>query len=561
MLGGRRKRGGLSLGGVLLVSAIISVLALGLTRLSVAHLWLSGRSNSGLEASTLANSAASAALARILERPAYGASDPDIVVETPRGRAVVCFSKERARELGIPHSTNNLDGTTPVEGSLRRSVQAATVHVVATSTSGDSRRTVEAVLRLPPFPWAIVAGGTLVTRERVLVASLPEGVWPPPDESELLPADLLANANDRRAVVLGGGSTITGDVESPGQIVFQGNPVIVKGEVRPGVDPVEIPQLHAVDYDPARMGLDFQDIQGPIEASAVLPLDGAVRRDETLEVAGLELSGAHLFVDGDLIVHGPVTGKGVLVCTGDVSIEDVSLEGATELAVVAEGEVKLRGRGPGGSLVRGLFYAGESFEARDITLAGVLITGRATAGVELENARVLAEEVTTPTTASSGSIAQATYRVGGINNGDDMPMIRLVGDFSNVTEPSGRAGLFEPICHLTVTPTDGGFPVTVSATGWAVPDFNIAPRTLNSPEEVEPFVEELAVMVFEHFPASRYQPIGVNAVMNVLRQGLTVALDGAEGGGEEPAAISITGDLSRFLPFEDRVRVVSWFEQ
>ena len=557
----RGQKRGLSLGGVLLLSAILSVLALGLCRLSVAHLWLSANSNSGLEASALANSAASAAMARILENRDYGPSDPDIIVETSKGRAIVTFSQERAELEGIPHSTNNLNETVPKEGSLNSLVAPATVHVVASATAGGSRRTVEAVLRLPPFPWAIVSGGTLETREGVMVGALPEGQWPPPPDNELLPADLLANSFDDRAVVLGEGSTVLGDVESPGQVVLDGDEVTVRGEVRSGVAPVQVPQLDPRDYDPVTMGLDFEELGGEIDSTSVLPLTGAVRRSENLEVAGLEMNGTHLFIDGDLTVRGAITGTGVLICTGDIDIQDVTLHGATELAIVADGSVNLRGGGRAGSLVRGLFYAGDSFTARDITLAGVLITGRANAGVELENARILAEEVA-PTTLTTTGIEPATYRVGGLN-ADDMPRgLRIMSDFSNLNAPSRLDPMFEPLFLLGVAPTEGGFPVTLTLTAGAVPTLSFPTRTLRDPDDVEQYIEDLRTYLLSQLPASGYMTSSVQAMLGVLAQSLLLALDGSGAGSSGGnVAISLTGDLSRFLPFEDRVRVTSWFER
>lgn len=80
---------------------------------------------------------------------------------------------------------------------------------MARGESGGVTKTVEAVLRVPPYPWAIASGGKVETRNGVLIGSLPPGVWPAPPIEELLPADLLANSDDSEAIRLGEDSTIS----------------------------------------------------------------------------------------------------------------------------------------------------------------------------------------------------------------------------------------------------------------------------------------------------------------------------------------------------------------
>lgn len=550
----RRSRG-LSLGGVLLAGLVLSVLVLGLTRLSVAHLWLSTRSNTTLNASSLVNSAASAAMAKVLEKATYGPSDPDIVLERPQGRAVVTFSPERGRALQVPHSTNNLNGTSPVEGYQGRVVAAGTALVIATCEFGGSRRQVEAVLHAPPFPWAIVAGGTLQTKERVLIGSIPEGAWPPPPDDELLPADVLANSTDSRAIVLSGQCSVLGDVESPGGIVLEGREVSVKGEVRPGSAPIKVPQLEATKYDPEAMGLDFDDLSQLDTSADVVPIQGAAKKRGDLEVNGLRLEGGQLYVEGNLTVRGSVTGTGALICTGNLDLQGLKLDSATELAVLADGQVDLRGTGPVASAVKGLFYAGGGLSAKDLTVVGTVVAGRAQGQVELENARVLSEPAPAPVPEGDG-----TYYIG---ESTPLPPGQTGRAPANLTRISLQRPDYSYGFSLKVQRTNPqqSYPVTISVgTGFVI----TSPRsfTLNRPQDIQRVINFFS----NSFESGR---LVSNRTVNLPRidtegffrslLGNAISPEGlSEVGG---LAVNLEGELSRFLPFEERVRVLSWVER
>ncbi len=548
-------RRGFSLGSVLLLGLVLTVLMLGLTRVSVGHLWLTTHSNSTLRASSMVNSAASAAIAKLLEKSNYGATDPDIVLERNQARAIVTFSQERAEGMGIPYSTNNLDGTVAKEGFGGRSVAPATALVIATCTLGGSQRTVEAVLKLPPFPWAILSGGTLQTREKVVIGSIPKGLWPPPPDDELLPADILANAGSRRAIVLDGQCWVHGDVESPGGIVLEGRGVQVKGEVRPGVAPIEVPQLRAAQYDPVSMGLDYDDLEGLDPSATTVPIQGAARKQGDFEVNAIRLEGANLFVDGNLTVRGSITGTGTVICTGNVDLKGVTLEAATDLAVLADGRIDLRGTDSAASAVRGLFYAGEGMSARDLTVVGTVVAGRSFGEVELENARVLLEPrpESSPTPSDTAYIGEATLLPAGQTGPAPANLTKISFD-----RPAYPYGFSLKVTHANPqTP----YPVTVTVG----PGFVLSGTrtfTLRNERDIQGMINFFS----QSFQGGRLDP-PMNRVVSLPRistvsffQNLISRAISPAGWQSSNPAIDLEGDFSRFLPFESRVRVVSWLE-
>lgn len=543
----------------MLAGLVMAVLVLGLTRLSTAHLWLSTRSNTALKVSSLVNSVTSITMAKLLEKPTYGAADPDIVLENDAGNAVVTFSPQRAQALSIPYSTNNLEGTAVAEGYEGRTVAPGTVLVIGSCNVGGMRRTVEAVLRLPPFPWAIVSGGTLKTQDKVLIGSIPAGQWPPPPEDELLPADILANAATERAIVLSGDCSVLGDVESPGGIVLEGEEVRVKGEVRPGVDPIHVPELRASQYDPEVLGLDYDGLEQLDPSASEVLIQGTARKRGNLEVNGLRLEGGNLYVDGDLMVRGSVTGRGTLVCSGHIDIQGLTLDSATELALLADGRVDLRGAGQAGSSVRGLFYAGDGLSARDLTVAGTVVAGR---GVSLDNVNVLHEEL--PTAGPSGETLYFGKRepgaseatLGGVTS--EKPVyehgfsIRLESDSPNSQFP----------LTLTVGP---GFAFDDSKS-WRVSDSAALTRLLTMKKSSDLFVFFSKKSKHGQMLYAKNQGIKIvgpttprrnyteNAFLYFSNQVQAATR-------KESMSAMVIRDLSKFLPIEERVRVISWIER
>lgn len=546
---------GLSTGTVMLALMLLVVLAFTLASLSTTHLQLTTRSNLDIRASNLARSTAALAIARLMENQEFGKSGEVVELETDAGQGLVSFDPEIPRTEDFAASTNNLGGTEAIPGGFGEPVPSETVHIVARGESGGVMRTVEVVLRVPSFPWAVAAGGTVETRRGVLIGSLPEGVWPPPPESELLPADLLANSTDDEAIVLGSDSTILGDVETPGKVKLNGNvsTIKVEGEIRSGTRPAQLPELRAADYDPAASGRSYDDLNSLTDPGQTVVLTGAGRREGDLTISsGLELQGSHLFVDGDLTIRGGLKGNGVLVCTGNVNIESgLTLDGATEVAVVADGHVSLKGNGKASSTVRGLFYAGQGLEAEEMTLVGTLLAGEAASGIELENMSFYAEEPQ-PVTVSGGG-AQSFYlgleTIGRHHTG----VIQEVGvlDYSQLSPNT------TPLAVLSVQPgPNGGFPMTVTLGGRGGGEQFV----VDSEAGLDSLGSRASIFLTGNLP--RGQDIDRLApLQDAIASYDFKAQIGGSSTGEESVSVELFGDISRFLPFEDRVRVVSWLER
>ena len=571
---------GVSLGGTLLAVAVLSLLAFSLSSLCITHLQLSSHQDSDVMASNAARSAVSIAISKVLETNDFGstrAAGDQIRIETAEGVGLVVFNEEVAADNNLPYSTNNLTGTADVAGAESQLVPSGTVHITAVGRSRGTERRVDAILEVPPFPWAIASGGRIDTRNGVFVAALPEGVWPPPtDESELLPADLVANGSGE-SIFLANDSKVLGDVETPGSVKLGQQNVVVKGEVLMGSSPVEIPALRLSDFDPAGTDVEHFDI----EDTDIEELVGVARADDDLRFDGpLKLTNAQIYVDGDLTLAGGVEGTGILVATGDIKIQGgASIEGSTELAIVSGKQVDLEGSGPASSRIRGLFYAEKGMKAKEITLVGTLLTGNASTGVSLDHVNAIYER---PRGPGETVIPEGVFNVGEIRveASEDDPNVkynRLRPYFKPAdtpmavyTLPDGGTDAAEALLVMEsrCQNGDGDYPLNIGIRRDA---HTVVPcTTVHSEEDLLDFLQgQYESFATFYFPSGLLMlTIGPNQppmsatdplVKDFVADFLTAKIKGEWEPGD-PAGCPLL-DISKFLPMEDRIRLISWVER
>jgi hypothetical protein len=368
--------------------AVVSTLGLVLSRVSVEHLGLTTLKGRRQEALDLARSAASLALAKLSENAEF---DGSAIV--PEGGWVI-FNRQEAERLQVPYSSNNLKGTTAEPGSLQNTVPPATAHIVAVGRSHGQVRRLEAVLAVPPFPFAVASSGPIRARRGVEIAGL--RAMPVAGSLEQAPlgeADLVSNDPSQEAVYLGSGTHIRGSVQAVGQIAQDAQDVRVTGAIKSQAEHEQIPLQDFAKYDPLVQGWEYNSIEVDELSGSANQLSGRRRKAGSLRVRdGLELEGALLFVDGDLHIQGGLRGKGAVVVTGNVTLEGQSqFESGHAVAVLAGGDARIRGSGPQGSFFQGLVYTQGQFEADRVTLVGSLIANdeRRRSPVDLSETRLL----------------------------------------------------------------------------------------------------------------------------------------------------------------------------
>ncbi|MCA9791545.1 MAG: hypothetical protein KC910_07105, partial [Candidatus Eremiobacteraeota bacterium] len=136
-------------------------------------------------------------------------------------------------------------------------------------------------------------------------------------------------------------------------------------------------------------GDPYQDLPRELVGQTLV---GVHRGAGDLTVVGdLKLSGATLFVDGDLTVYGGVTGKGLVVVTGQVKMSGAELSSQNQSVFLAGKDVTLSGSSQQQSSFQGLVYTEGNFSASDIRVVGAFVANGPDSKTVLERASLVAE--------------------------------------------------------------------------------------------------------------------------------------------------------------------------
>lgn len=402
------KRRGNSLMTTLVFLAVVATLGFALAGLSVQHLSAASARENRQQALLLGRSAVSLAIARLMKsQPAPGVLQSTLPGSRPGAVGLLTFENNQ----GMAWSTNNLQGDTAVAGWQGRSVPRHAALLIGEGRSGGVVRRVEALLAMPPYPYAVASAGPVDARNGVVIAGLPAGYAQlNPDTSgvRLMPADMLSNDLGTQAIYLGAGTRVTGDVKAAGTVRL--DPAAqIEGQVTNGAARESIPNIDLLAYDPQTGSAPFTTLTAPPPAVA---MSGAFRHQGDLTCTeGLNLEAGVLYVDGDLDVTGGLAGKGMIVCTGNLTVNgQTDFQSGNGLAVLTGGNLKVTGSGPAGSFFQGLLYTKGSFEADRVTVVGTMIAASTNPNprVLLNDARVIYNQggiVSLPPTTSGGTPA------------------------------------------------------------------------------------------------------------------------------------------------------------
>lgn len=385
----------MSLGTTMLVVAIAMILGLSMAGLGFFHTTTSVAQVNSLRARNLAESAVSRAIERILGDPSFGTSRhadyarPVMVEGGGDDRGLLAFDPSAASRASIPLSMNRLGEEDGVVGWGDRPVPPDSIYLVGVGRSGGVERKLEVLLYVPPFPYVVASSGSVASRGGLRVAAVDDprllagGFDGLPPEA-IMPGHVSSNSAGVEAVHLMGKSLITGDVLASGGIVLD-RLAVVRGAVRPGADPVELPVIDVRRLDPAAQGRT--DCQTLTSLQGGSRLTGFARAPGRLTVDGdLVMDGAILYVGEALVVNGGLKGKGLLAVNGPVTVRGgTSLAAENQAALVAAGNVGLYGNDRSGSSFQGLVYAEGTFQASQITLAGTFIANGRSASISLQD--------------------------------------------------------------------------------------------------------------------------------------------------------------------------------
>jgi hypothetical protein len=411
----KRRRGGALLL-VLCCLPFLAMVALLMLNQATMNVTVIDRFWNSQKAQELARSAVVTTYVEILSKRTYGVDQNAEVRVTmpelgdPQAYGLVTFH----RDSGLPYSVNNYQGESSVQGSDSTVVPRDSICLVGTGTYRGVTRRWMTFLKAPPFDRALSSSGAIRSTGGLLLGALSsadalqDGELTP---DELKPSRLVSNGKDSggvEALKIEGEAEIHGELKSAGSIAI---PTTIKGNPLqyPNSQPEEMPAIKVRDYDPEsrpslqRLSKDSYDSEKTFSGFA--KYSGS---QVTFE-KGVKLDHGVLYVDGDLVVNGPVQGDGAIFCTGKVIMRGgADLTSDNHAAIVAEGDVRILGTDSQRSYFTGLIYSGgqggfpgedvdQDLVVRNVTVQGCVVNagkGRAGDGsaMQVDNARILFEQ-------------------------------------------------------------------------------------------------------------------------------------------------------------------------
>ncbi len=151
----------------MLLTALMALsLLFTVTATSISQLRFTTHVANAQQAKNLAEAAIATAVSELRKDLSFGQSSgllpsmPAARVQVGQGaeQGLLSFHSNKARELGIPLSLNNVDADAPAAGWRGRVVPPEAAQLVAVGTCGGVSRTVEAVIYVPRFPYVRLPG-------------------------------------------------------------------------------------------------------------------------------------------------------------------------------------------------------------------------------------------------------------------------------------------------------------------------------------------------------------------------------------------------------------------
>ena len=382
-MGGRR---GTSMVTIILLGTVLLTMLLTVASTATFHLQVATHESNKETARNLAESAVAQAIEKLVARQDFGntgtTAERTIKVTFPSSPGAVgrlTFDSTQASQWGIPISYNNVENDTTLSGQ-DRVLPPYSAQLMAVGEANGITTTLEVVVSIPRYKFALATSGTLSSSGGLLVASVDDttdlsGGLSSVAVEELLPGNVASNSTGvvDLASTATNPSLVTGDVSSVGSVTLGAN-TTVQGAVLQNAEPTVLPDLDITNYDPAGW-VGLSQLSNSVFSSN-LALSGPVRRGGNLTISngGLDLDNAYLYVDGDLTVNGGISGKGAVFCTGEVTVSGGSTLSAENIqAVAAAGDITLGGYGEASSLFKGVLYSKSNMALSDITVVGAAV--------------------------------------------------------------------------------------------------------------------------------------------------------------------------------------------
>ncbi|MBX3168593.1 MAG: hypothetical protein KF760_14350 [Candidatus Eremiobacteraeota bacterium] len=366
---------------VLTASSLLLLLGLTVAGTSFHHLSVSNRLHHSQVARNLAEDCLAKGLAKVLAHTPPDDSSPFPGVLTVSNgdpqveSGVLTFDQTllpslnaKLKNTQMVQSINNIGGESSLHiDGTDITIPEHSIYLRAVGVDHGIERCMEAVVWVPPFPYAMAAGGKISISGDSKVASVKD-MADLGDPSQYLPGSLATNSAEDEALKLDGTDIlVTGDVQAAGGAHIATGTVI-KGETRLHAGQVHIPTINIGSYNTSsKPGVTtFTSNSGPNQ------VDGYAYRSGPLDFnSGVTLNGGIVYVDGDLTVNGPISGEGALIATGKLTITGTGqLNSNNKVALLSQQDMTLTGTSGSHLGASGLLYTEGKLKADYADISG-----------------------------------------------------------------------------------------------------------------------------------------------------------------------------------------------
>ena len=266
-------------------------------------------------------------------------------------------------------SQNNLGEPSSKFGKGGVVLDPGMVQLIAVSNVRNQKVVAYEVVEGPPLAFSLGSSGALTASGQTLIgglessAALADGL----DDSDLVEGGVVANGTADHlpsgvpaTLTLKDEVRVVGDAKTSGTFQKDDTVTIERGEVKQSPDKEDLPQISIAEYDPADKAVQHTDATvadgSPLYGfhRYANPGNPAYAVTFTEEV---DLQGALIYVDGDVILDKPLKGTGALVATGKVTLRGgANMKADALAAVLAGGDLTISGVQNVPSLFTGLLY-------------------------------------------------------------------------------------------------------------------------------------------------------------------------------------------------------------
>jgi len=394
----KRQIRGLSLASLLVLITLLAVLATSMVVMFTANLNLLQASNNGQMALDEAEAGLNQVLLNLAADPSYGSHQETLLRTLNRQlSASECYHQISfdSGQSQVPFSTNAQAGAT--SGYLGRPVPAECVHVISTGFCRGQVRTLEAIIRQPPFNFALASAGPIQSANPIRVEGIDSRQAYVQGQSKPLPGHIASNSNQGILIqaMTGLNSFISGQARAVGNVDLDPNAVVLQGK-RANSSALPLPDINITSFDPlGTAGL----LSITTSTSTISNLSATHRSAQSTTFSnGVQFTNGLLYVAGDATFERGLTGSGALIVDGDVTIRGAGtqLSGSDSVAILASGKVTIEGDpaqtvtpSAHANFINGLVYGARGVDLSNLTVAGIVLTQDSQSTTKLTNTNLM----------------------------------------------------------------------------------------------------------------------------------------------------------------------------